>query len=90
MDCEQPLQSKTILNSRVLGYGQLNGHVASIVSMFSKGKVLKRKCVGETLDSETYTCEVLMMESWKLFLQQVLQRKIFFSQINLYQNLKDK
>ena len=67
MDCEQPLQSKTILNSRVLGYGQLNGHVASIVSMFSKEKVLKRKCVGETLEGETYTCEVLMMESWKLF-----------------------
>ena len=63
VDCKQPLQSKTILNSRVLGYGQLNGHVSSIVSMFSKGKVLKRKCVGETLDSETYTYEVLMMES---------------------------
>ena len=31
-----PLQSKSIQNSRVLGYGQLNGHVASIVSMFSK------------------------------------------------------
>ena len=28
-----PLQSKSIQNSRVLGYGQLNGHVASIVSM---------------------------------------------------------
>ena len=33
-----PLQS--IQNSRVLGYGQLNGHVASIVSMFSKEDVL--------------------------------------------------
>ena len=42
VDCEQPLYSKTILNSRVLRYGQLNGHVASIVSMFSKEKVLKR------------------------------------------------
>ena len=31
-----PLQSRSIQNSRVLGYGQLNGHVASIVSMFSK------------------------------------------------------
>ena len=38
-----PLQSKSIQNSRVLGYGQLNGHVASIVSMFSKEKFLKRK-----------------------------------------------
>ena len=36
-----PLQSKTILNSCVLGYGRLNGHVASIVSMFSKRKVLE-------------------------------------------------
>ena len=78
MDCEQPLQSKTILNSRVLGYGQLNGHVASIVSMFSKGKVLKRKCVGETLDSETYTCEVWMMEKPEVGLQEVSQRKYSF------------
>ena len=31
-----PLQSKIIQNSRVLGYGRLNGHVASIVSMFSQ------------------------------------------------------
>jgi hypothetical protein len=33
-----PLQSKTIQNSRVLGYGRLNRHVASIVSIFLKGK----------------------------------------------------
>ena len=36
-----PLQSKTIQNSRVLGYGRLNGHVASVVSMFSKRKFWK-------------------------------------------------
>ena len=34
-----PLHSKTIRNSRVLGYGQLNGHVASIMSMFSNGSM---------------------------------------------------
>ena len=38
-----PLQSKSIQNSRVLGYGQLNGHVASIVSMFSKRMLCFRK-----------------------------------------------
>ena len=38
-----PLQSKSIQNSRVLGYGQLNGHVASIVSMFSKRMICFRK-----------------------------------------------
>ena len=38
-----PLQSKSIQNSRVLGYGQLNGHVASIVSMFSKRMFCFRK-----------------------------------------------
>ena len=38
-----PLQSKIIRNSRVLGYGQLNGHVASIVSMFSKDKVFEKE-----------------------------------------------
>ena len=39
----QPLQSKTISNSRVLGYGQLKGHVASIVSMFYQKKVLRKE-----------------------------------------------
>ena len=34
---------KLFRNSRVLGYGRLNGHVASIVSMFSKEKFWKRK-----------------------------------------------
>ena len=43
VDCEQPLQSKTILNSRVLGYGQLNGHVASIVSIFSKSESFEKE-----------------------------------------------
>ena len=38
-----PLQRKTILNSRVLGYGQLKGHVASIVSMFYQKKVLRKE-----------------------------------------------
>ena len=38
-----PLQSKSIQNSRVLGYGQLNGHVACIVSMFSKRMSCFRK-----------------------------------------------
>ena len=50
-----PLQSKTIQNSRVLGYGQLNGHVASIVSMFSKKDVSgrrKSKYLGGTKDGK--------------------------------------
>ena len=36
VDCVHLCRVKTILNSRVLGYGRLNGHVASIVSMFFK------------------------------------------------------
>ena len=38
-----PLQSKTISNSRVLGYGQLKGHVASIVSIFYQNKFLRKE-----------------------------------------------
>ena len=42
-----PLQSKTIRNSRVLGCGRLNGHVASIMSMFSKEKVFEMESAFE-------------------------------------------
>ena len=78
MDCEQPLQSKTILNSRVLRYGQLNDNVASIMSMFLKEKVLKRKCIGEILERGTYIWEVWMMEKPGVVLQEIFQRKLFF------------
>ena len=61
-----PLQSKSIQNSRVLRYGQLNGHVASIVSGTVPGRYLEKKLC---------TWEVRMMKSQKLFLQEVLQRK---------------
>ena len=57
--------------------------------MFSKEKVLKRIYIGETLETETYTCEVLMMEIPEVVLQEILQRKIFFPQVNLYQNIAD-
>ena len=72
-----PLQSKTIRNSRVLGYGRLNRHAASIVSKFSKRRTVLEKGVvpGRYLQKELCTWEVRMMKSRKLFLQEVLQRK---------------
>ena len=41
------------------------------------------------LERGTYTCEVWMMEKPEVVLQEVLQRKIFFPQLNIYQNLAD-
>ena len=40
-------EDAAILNSRVLGYGQLNVHVASIVSMFSKENVFEKESTFE-------------------------------------------
>ena len=105
-----PLQSKTIQNSHVLGYGRLNGHVA-LCQCFQRGSFQKDFCICEMLEkgnvpvrywkSELCTCEVRMIGKPEVVLQEVLQRKIFFSskevlqrkiffpQINLYQNLAD-
>ena len=96
-----PLQSKSIQNSRVLGYGQLNGHVASIVSMFSKEKVLKRdlhlqnagkrKLYLRGMDDGKLEVGFTISFAKKIILsfKQVLQRKISFPQVNLCQNLAD-
>ena len=71
-----PLQSKTILNRRVLGYGRLNGHVASIVSRFSKRMFWKG----------TGNYKVTKRRNWYLRdtddekLQEILQRKTFLKQ----------
>ena len=73
-----PLQSKTIQNSRVLGYGRLNGHVASIVSMFSKGCLEKGNVPVRYWKSELCTCEVRMMESRKLFYKKFCKEKYSF------------
>ena len=70
-----PLQSKSIQNSRVLGYGQLNGHVASIVSMFSKRRFEKGPVPARYWKEELCTCEVRMMESWKLFYKKFCKEK---------------
>ena len=72
-----PLQSKTIRNSRVLGYGQLNGHVASIVSMFSKRRnVLKKELVpGRYLEKGTMYMGGTDVENAGCYFQEVLQRK---------------
>ena len=43
MDCVHLCRVKLFRNSRVLGYGRLNGHVASIVSMFSKESFEKKR-----------------------------------------------
>ena len=44
-----------------------------------KEEVLKRKCICEILERGTYTCEVWMLEKLEVDLQEVLQRKMFFS-----------
>ena len=87
-----PLQSKTIQNSRVLGYGRLNGHVASIVSMFSKrmfGKgivpvrygFLERELVsGKFWKDDLCTCEVRMRKSRRLFYKKFCKEKYSFFQ----------
>ena len=69
---------KLFRNSRVLGHGRLNGHVASIVSMFSKGMFGKRKCIWEVLERGTLYLEGTDDGKPKVVLQEVLQRKIFF------------
>ena len=91
VDCVHLCRVKLFRDSRVLGYGRLNGHVASIVSMFSKKCVLKRNLYLRGMDDGKF----------EVVLQQVLQRKllfisnkfckekIFLPQINLYQNLAD-
>ena len=90
VDCVHLCRVKLFRNSRVLGYGRLNGHVASIVSMFSKEMFGKRICTCEVLVKRNYvpmrywksglcTCEVRMMEKPEVVLKEVLQRKIFFS-----------
>ena len=79
VDFVQPLQSKTISNSRVLGYGQLKGHVASIVSMFYQNKVLRKevcpRCTG------LWNIVPTRYGAWKAgcCLQEILQRKVFLN-----------
>jgi hypothetical protein len=73
-----PLQNKTIQNSRVLGYGQLKGHVASIVSMFYEKKVLRKEvCLRGT---GLWNMVSTRYGAWKVgcCLQEILQRKLFF------------
>ena len=72
-----PLRSKTIWNSRVLGYGQLKGHVASIVSMFYQKKVLRKEvCLRGT---GIWNIVPTRYGGWKAgsCLQEILQRKVF-------------
>ena len=75
-----PLQSKTIQNSRVLGYGRLNGHVASIVSMFSNESFETKRVPARYWKGELCTCEVRMMESRKLFYKKFCKEKYSFLQ----------
>ena len=88
VDCVHLCRVKLFRNSRVLGYGRLNGHVASIVSMFSKRKFWKGFCICEMLEkgnvpvrywkSELCTCEVRMMKSRKLFYKKFCKEKYSF------------
>ena len=43
VDCVHLCRVKLFGIARVLGYGQLKGHVASIVSMFYQKKVLRKE-----------------------------------------------
>ena len=72
-----PLQSKTIRNSRVLGYGQLKGHVASIMSMIYQNKVLRKEvCLRGT---GLWNIVPTRYEAWKAgcCFQEIMQRKVF-------------
>ena len=78
VDCVHLCRVKLFRNSRALGYGRLNGHVASIVSMFSKGCLEKGNVPVRYWKSELCTCEVRMMESRKLFYKKFCKEKYSF------------
>ena len=78
-----PLQNKTIQNSHVLGYGQLNGHVASIVSMFSKRMFWKRNCTWEVLAKRIMYLGGTDDEKPDLSFQKFYKEKPFFFSLSL-------
>ena len=72
-----PLQSKTIRNSRVLGYGQLNGHVASIVLYF-KMRFWRRSFVPERYwKGRKCICEIQWWQAWSLWIARNFAKKNF-------------
>ena len=74
-----PLQSKTIQNSRVLGYGQLNGHVASIVSIFKRRFWREVVCLRDTGKEGKYLRDTKEWQAWSLcYCKKVCKEKLCF------------
>ena len=76
VDCVHLCKVKLFRNSRVLGYGRLNGHVASIVSRFSKKEVLKRNLYLQGNERRN----VCLRDTDGERLREILQRKTLFKQ----------
>ena len=76
VDCVRLCRVNLFRDSRVLGYGRLNGHVASIVSNFFKRGVLKRDLYLQ--GDERRNLYLRDTDGEKL--QEILQRKTFLKQ----------